>query len=100
MENPKAAEKHAVDAEKAAAKAKSQELASLMKEGEVAFGKSDWDAAIAAYSKAIDLDGSSGSAWAGRGGARLRKGDVESSLGDLNEALGLQKENLFALRDR
>lgn len=100
MDNPKAAEKHAVDSEKAAAKAKAQQFASFMKDGEAAFGKSDWDSAITAYSKAIELDGSSGSALAGRGGARLRKGDVENSLGDLNEALRLEKENLFALRDR
>lgn len=101
VDNPKASEqKAAADSEKAKAKSKAQQLATCLKEGEAAFGKSDWDTAIAKYGKAIELDENSVAAWAGRGGARLRKGDAQESLGDLNEALRRDKDNLFALRDR
>jgi len=100
VDNPKAAAKLAADAEKKEAKARAQQLAAHMKEGEMSFGKSDWDAAIAAYTKALEMEPKSSSALAGRGGAQLRKGACEDALKDLNEALGMETQNLFALRDR
>lgn len=90
----------AADAERAKVKAKADALAKQMKEGEIAFGKQDWSGAIDAFTKAIEMEPRSGSAFAGRGGALLRKGDCEGSLKDLNQALEHEKENLFALRDR
>lgn len=90
--------------EEDAAKAKAKQLAKQVdlktKEGDKAFSKNDWDAAIAAYGAAIELDAKHVSAWTGRGGAYLRKGDHAEALSDLNEAMSLDENNLFAMRDR
>merc|ERR1719203_311699 len=69
-----------------------------MKDGEAAFDRSDWSAAVACFTEAIDFDPMCGNAWAGRGGAWLRHGNYEKALADLNEALELENENLLALR--
>merc|ERR1719203_1613388 len=39
-----------------------------MKDGEAAFDRSDWSAAVACFTEAIDFDPMCGNAWAGRGG--------------------------------
>lgn len=81
-------------------KRQAQEVTARMKEGEVAFTKTEWEAAIVAYSQVIDLNSNLSSAWAGRGGARLRQGAAKEALVDLDQALSIEPENLFALRDR
>jgi len=85
---------------KAKAKALAENVAAQLKEGEIAFGCNDWDAAVTIYSKAIELDSRACRAWAGRGGAYLRQGLLNEALRDLTEALNLDASNLFALRDR
>lgn len=95
---PRAALKN--DDAKAKAKALAEKIATQLKEGEIAFGGNDWDAAVSIYSKVIELDLGACRAWAGRGGAYLRQGLLEEALADLNEALTIDGSNLFALRDR
>jgi len=88
-------------AKKANEKAKlAEDIAAKLKEGEGAFSKSDWDAAIIAYSQVIELNEKNSHGWAGRGGARLRAGHADEALSDLDQALSMEPQNLFALRDR
>merc|ERR1712224_98130 len=68
--------------------------------GQRAFQLDDWDSAIDAYTNAVRLDESLAGAYAGRGGAYLRKGDASGALADLDQALKLEPDNLFASRDR
>lgn len=79
---------------------KAKEARKWHDKGDRAFANSEWDLAEQHYAKALELDGSLSSAWAGRGGVRLRKGEPADALGDLDEALRLEPANLFAARDR
>jgi tetratricopeptide (TPR) repeat protein len=56
--------------------------------GHVRF-KGDYDLGVADFSEAIRLDPKIPTAYAGRGGAYLRKGNLELALKDLNEGLRL-----------
>jgi len=79
---------------------KEKEACKWQDKGDRAFAKSEWDLAEQHYSKALELDGALSTAWAGRGGVRLRRGVPADALGDLDEALRLEPANLFAARDR
>mmetsp|Transcript_30105 Transcript_30105/g.80537 ORF Transcript_30105/g.80537 Transcript_30105/m.80537 type:complete len:218 (-) Transcript_30105:131-784(-) len=79
---------------------KQKEACKLQEKGDRAFAKSEWDLAEEHYAKALELDADLSSAWAGRGGVRLRRGRPADALSDLDEALRLEPANLFAARDR
>mmetsp|Transcript_20957 Transcript_20957/g.60515 ORF Transcript_20957/g.60515 Transcript_20957/m.60515 type:complete len:243 (+) Transcript_20957:125-853(+) len=70
------------------------------KAGDEAFARQEWQSAIEAYSKAIELNPSCAASWAGRGGVKVRSGNPHGALPDLDEALRLDADHLFARRDR
>src|SRR5215471_2900922 len=51
--------------------------------------KADWDRAIADYDAALRLDPANVTAYAGRAGAYILKGDVDRAWPDVNEGLRL-----------
>jgi len=60
----------------------------------------DYDRAIAGYTRAIELDAGSYTAWASRGRARRLKGDYDAALADLTRAIELEPLNAFAYAER
>ena len=58
--------------------------------GKVKYARSDWDGAIADYSKAIELNPKFAGAYLNRGNARRGKGDQAGADADLAQAAKLQ----------
>lgn len=77
-----------------------KEAAKCQARGDKAFADADWDSAETHYTKALEWDDSLVSAYAGRGGVRLRNGDLAAALHDLDEALRRDAAHLYASRDR
>jgi tetratricopeptide (TPR) repeat protein len=63
--------------------------ATLVERTSEAIGRGDWDAAVAAATRAIELDPSLAVAWGNRGLARGQKGDRDGEISDVTRALEL-----------
>ena len=89
---------------KAEAEVKQRQFNIHMKAAERALSRSDWDKAIHAFTKAIDLKGTF-RGYAGRASALIRRDnlflrDEDKAEEDLNKALEIEPQNLQALCDR
>ena len=68
--------------------------------GDVQQTKGNWDAAIAAYTKAIALNPKDEDAARNRGDARQRKSDWNGAIADYTKAIGVKPDDESAYRNR
>jgi len=71
----------------------------LLRRGEVALRTSNWAFAELSFGAALGSEPCSVAAWAGRGRARLQKGDLQEAMKDLQEALRLDPNHIGAISD-
>ncbi|HEX8065216.1 MAG TPA: tetratricopeptide repeat protein [Thermoleophilaceae bacterium] len=62
--------------------------------GQSQFRKEDWDGAIAAFERALELDPESAEAYAGRAGARTKREEWDLALADWDAAIAREPENV------
>ena len=58
--------------------------------------KKDWDAAVAAYTKALKLNPKCAKAYCGRGRSYGNKGEIDKAFADLNDAIRLDPQDVLA----
>lgn len=96
-----AAQQKAQAAEKAM-RDKEAEATRIRDKGDACMGQQKFKEAIQHYTKSLQIDPNNSASYSGRGGAILRSSDKKpgDALGDLNKALEIDTQNMFALRDR
>ena len=100
-EMKKAVEKDTKRAEAAAVSTEKKfDATSEFVEGLSAYERQDYDGAIAAYTKAIDIDPTSPVLWHNRGAAKSEKGEHDGAIADLSEAIRLRPDDAVTWYNR
>jgi tetratricopeptide (TPR) repeat protein len=92
--------REAAERERVAAAAERAAMPTYMENGTAAFNRSDWDGAIAEFSRVIRIDPKYAMAYNNRGAAYNGKNDWDRAIADFTEAISLDPNYAAAYRHR